>query len=767
MAIPRSWRRAIRAARMTACAGMSLPLFVGCSLLTPLPAPTRIADRLAQFPKDGLPIEGVVLIRWNDHQIPFIEAEHDGDAAFALGLVHAHLRLGQMMLARQIAYGRVAEIAGPVAIDLDRTLRTIGLARAADEIVRRLPPATASWLERFVEGVNVYQARAAERPHEHRVAGRSFERWSPRDVIAIGRLGGIDVSWGQWLSLLPLVEEPDWPEIWRRAIEPGGENPASFGADVESAMRVALAKGEPLVELLRQVARTGSNSVAVSGDRTRSGGALIANDPHLGFLLPNFWLIAGLRSPSYEVVGLMAPGLPVFALGRNPDLAWGGTNLYAASSDLVDVTHLDSDAFEIEEELLGVRFWPDRRVRRRISPYGPLLNDAPLFSVPGERRLALRWIGHEPTDEVSALLATMRATDVDEARSALAGYALPALNWIVADRDGRVAHFLATQLPKRPDAQPADLIVSTAQADRDWVQRLDATTLPAAVDPPPGFVASANNRPTRETPSPIGYFFGAPDRILRMQELLGHDATVRLEDLAALQRDVVSVSAREIAARLRMRGAWPAALGDFAGEYRIDSRAALQFEAFLVEFAPMAFREADALRTFDSLRSGASLKARLLTLIEDLPAPRLAALSESAWRRARESPLGDDRWGDRHRLVLGHPFSRVPLLGRRYARIDKPAPGSGETLQKTAHPLTAERHASFFGSQSRHLSDLSDLDANYFVLVGGQDGWLGSENFDDQIPLWRAGGTIRMPLSRARVAEEFPHPITLEPTSAK
>ncbi len=38
-------------------------------------------------------------------------AELDDDAAFALGLVHAHLRLGQMMLARRIAEGRLAVVA--------------------------------------------------------------------------------------------------------------------------------------------------------------------------------------------------------------------------------------------------------------------------------------------------------------------------------------------------------------------------------------------------------------------------------------------------------------------------------------------------------------------------------------------------------------------------------------------------------------------------------------------------------------------------------
>ncbi len=58
---------------------------------------------------------------------------------------------------------------------------------------------------------------------------------------------------------------------------------------------------------------------------------------------------------------------------------------------------------------------------------------------------------------------------------------------------------------------------------------------------------------------------------------------------------------------------------------------------------------------------------------------------------------------------------------------------------------------------------MSDIDANYFVLFGGQDGWLGSENFADQIALWQGGEYIRMPLSEERVAEAFPTVMQLTP----
>lgn len=82
---------------------------------------------------------------------------------------------------------------------------------------------------------------------------------------------------------------------------------------------------------------------------------------------------------------------------------------------------------------------------------------------------------------------------------------------------------------------------------------------------------------------------------------------------------------------------------------------------------------------------------------------------------------------------------------------------------KSAHGLVNGRHAATFGSMARHISDLSDADANWFVVLGGQDGWLGSGNFADQLPLWRDRRYIRMPLRRETVSAEFPIVQRLQP----
>ena len=124
------------------CCTLAIGLLAGCAFVAPLPGETSIEQRLSVFPTSGLPLAGRVTVHWDEHQIPFIGAEHDGDAAFALGLVHAHLRLGQMEAYRRVAQGRVAEMVGPFATDIDHALRICLLYTSPsprDGLLSRMP----------------------------------------------------------------------------------------------------------------------------------------------------------------------------------------------------------------------------------------------------------------------------------------------------------------------------------------------------------------------------------------------------------------------------------------------------------------------------------------------------------------------------------------------------------------------------------------------------------------------------------------------------
>src|SRR5712692_11447878 len=78
--------------------------------------------------------------------VPHIYAGNEDDLFFAQGYVHAQERLWQMEFNRRLGSGRLSELFGDVALDVDRFCRRLGMHRAAAaEVERRQNRAGASW----------------------------------------------------------------------------------------------------------------------------------------------------------------------------------------------------------------------------------------------------------------------------------------------------------------------------------------------------------------------------------------------------------------------------------------------------------------------------------------------------------------------------------------------------------------------------------------------------------------------------------------------
>ncbi len=572
----------------------------GCSLFTQVPDQVSIERRIAQIETADLNLQAPVEIRWNRHMVPWITAENDADAAFALGYVHAHLRLGQMEIARRLASGRIAEIAGPLAADIDETIRLIGYYRGAEEAYGRLPAETKVWIDRFAEGVNAYVGRIDTLPHEYRLLAFEPEPWSPIDIMAFGRLAGSDVNWLTSIGMLALTDRPDWPELWAQAMSfNGGAIRSVARGDGTADAAVKLAQ---MLDLIGINARSGSNAWAVDGTRTKSGKPILATDPHLGFSAPNIWLLAGLKTPSYEVVGMMPAGMPIFGLGRNRDLAWGATNLRARSSDLIDVSHIPEADLTVEKDVVVNRLGFDRDISRRVSPFGPLISDSPLVNDPKGRRIALRWVGQSPTDELTAYMDGARAKNVDQFRDAFADYAIPGLAFVLASAQGDIAIGTAAKLPDRPLDAPRDLILDAPKpGERDpWDRIYRSDELPWILNPGEGFVASANN-PTAPSKAPMTLFDTPLDRISVLNAELSRATDADIDTMASLQRNTYSPSAVVLrdtiltaAQGQGLETALPGAMTDWDGHYTADSRGALAFEAMVAALTPRIYKALDA-----------------------------------------------------------------------------------------------------------------------------------------------------------------------------
>jgi penicillin amidase len=461
----------------------------------------------------------------------------------------------------------------------------------------------------------------------------------------------------------------------------------------------------------------------------------------------------------------MIPGVPFMAIGRNRYIAWGGTNLHAHMSELCNASAIPTSSWETREEIVTPRWSRPRRFKIRSCALGPILSDSEFYDLAGAP-LALRWVGHQASDEYTAMLAVGRARNWNEFRSALADFAVPGLNMIYADTEGNAGHALAAWIPKETPAAPQDVINHDAQ--RSWSGFFNATELPARFKPDCGFVVSANDRPDSDVV--VGHLFSSRDRVDRMTQLLNVGAVGR-GALAALQADVQVDAAQKLARRLAGaarsgRSSRPTTkcervlkeLETWDGGYTADSRGAAAFELMLHAFA-RAFHTPESLAAYDV---SWAMRDLIRADVEDGEPAKVAAAAQRALRWTSRR-LGSRSWGDLHRLKLNHPLAAIPLAGRCYRFFDLPSAGGSDTLMKAANGLAKGRHAVRYGANARHISDLSDADKNDFVILGGQDGWFGSTTFADQVPLWRRNAYIQMPLRVETVPRMFPHVTTLVP----
>lgn len=721
-------------------------------------------DRLQFFPTDHLPLAGKLSVRWDQHMVPMIEATHDEDIPFALGLVHAHLRIGQLVMMKHISQGRISELAGPLTVKIDHALRILNLAHSVSDTIAAMPQATRIWAERFLLGLNTYIERNASRvPTDLRVLGVSrLTPWTLRDLVIVWRLASADVNWGIYLRILQMDDTAARNTIWQALLDVGTESvPSVSGDNIE------------LGTFFFNAAKPGSNSIAVGKSKTTTGAGFIANDPHLGLTIPNTWLLAGFKSPSYQVVGMMIPSMPFVALGRNPSIAWGGTNMWGISTYLYTLSNDDLNQCTTTEEVIKVRGWLNSTVKVRFSKLGPVISDMP-FLKDKISPIAMKWVGHEVSDELTAFLSANRAQSFEDFRLSFQSYGVSAQNLLVVDHAGNIGHILAYRQPIRPDSRITALI---QPASNVWHTTKNSTELPYAYNPEQGFIASANNQPFAtdrmgDLPA-IGWFYQSSDRVNRLNALLSRHDVIDLATLKTIQLDTHSITSLRIRDMLVSRSTgfsehvkgsalW-GELSAWDGFYHVDARGPVAFETLMSALAPLVFATLfhDSKSAAKTMLGLAGWKAFFLTVAAGIDDQALADAVDTSFATATRKFAQFQSWQDMHRIRVASPLSMLPLIGARF-RFDEFGVGGGsDTVMKTATAMTGEQASAFYGTNARHISDMSDLDENYFVLFGGQDGWLHSAHATDQVRLWRDGQYIRLPLSAAGIADTFTRLLTL------
>jgi penicillin amidase len=802
------WSPTMRARKPLAAAGLGLLSALGTARALRAWLVGKQPQRSGTMLVPGLGAPASVLRdRWG---LPHIYAADVPDGFFALGLVMAQDRLWQMDLMRRAAQGQLSAVAGRATLALDRHARTIGFGRIAAAQEAYLSADARLALERFSAGVNTYIGVLHERrgawPPEFDLLRYRPAAWHPVDSLAIVKLLGWFLSTALDTGFFALAARehvgdaglralfPDYPPEAPTIVPtpPGGWN----------AVIAAPAAGErQLRELLGMPARgTGSNAWAIAATRAAGGQALLANDPHLELQQPARFYEAHLVAGDLDVYGAWVPGTPSVVSGHNGRIAWGATNVGALVTDLY-VERLDPEtgarawyvdhweALGTVTERIAVRGAADEVLRVRSTRHGPLVGSA-WPDVPGPGALALRWTGMEPSDEIGAVLALMRAGDWEAFNAALDGVATPALNVVYADRAGNIGYRCAGRVPLRSAATV--LPVPGWDGQHEWRGYIPPAALPRAYNPPAGWIVTANHRIVGpDYPYPLPILWEPPYRARRITELLATTPRLDADTCAAIQRDVRSTHARDLLPALltalraiperwsAVERAALALLEEWDGTMAADSAAAALWGVFYQRWLEAVLAE----RLPPPLVRAALELPRLNVghtpwqMADDalggaagwLSAARRDELARDCFARVvRElrRRLGRDprrwRWGAVHQVALRHPLGRYPLLGRL---LDVgPAPHGGDAFTIQASEAFPDRpFESALAAPFRLIVDFADLDSTRAVLCSGLSGVPGDRHYADQFDLWLRGAHRRVPYSRAAVEAAAVDWLTLWP----
>ena len=666
------------------------------------------------------------------------------DIAFALGFAHAQERFFQMDLQRRNAAGELSALFGQAALDHDKQVRLHRFRARAQRNLQHYPAEAMEVLSAYSNGVNFGLEKLKAQPFEYTLLAKTPQKWLPEDSIltVFSMILVLQDDQGWFERTRGTMAEALPADLYKFFTQQGGiwdaplVESASFGPSLPPAPIPSTGWPELIpattamsyVPMASEDVVVGSNNWAVSGQLSKHGGAMIADDMHLAIRVPNIWFRAQWKNPNNSRLtsGATLPGTPLVVAGSNGKLAWGFTNTQGDWSDVILLeTNDDKSAyktvegwkkFDIYPEVIDIKGDKSLSFDVRETQWGPVIGE----DAKG-RLLALKWTAHEVTGANMGPYVMETVESVSDALKLGPSFGMPHQNLVMADDTGAIGWTVAGPFPNRVGTD-GKLPESWSDGTRSWdgIRGLDQH--PALATPDNQRLWTANARTLSdeafEMMGDSAYALGARQQQIR-DDLLAIDVFdektllgIQLDDKAIfltpwrdhlLQRlskdDITEASLIEAKHHLEQ---WTARAEIDSVGYRL----VREFRLKTIEYitAPLISYMQTIDPNFDLAKanrqieypSWALLQARPMHLLnrdfaswDELELFAIKAVVEPLYS---DGTLVDNTWGEANKVIIEHPMARFvgpikwfmsmphePLNGDTHMpRVQTPTHGASE-----------------------------------------------------------------------------------------
>jgi penicillin amidase len=520
-------------------------------------------------------LEGKATVYFDERLVPHIFAEKENDAYYVQGYLHAKFRLWQMEFQTHAAAGRISEIVGEKAINFDKTQRRIGMVFAAENALGEIEkdPVSKAAVDAYTSGINQYinSLQASELPVEYKLLGYQPEAWTNLKTALFTKqmtnnLAGYDRDF-EFTNALKVLGEENFKILYSDLADslypviPKGtvyQTPAIALTAPESADSLYFKRKDTiqLAEEFKPNPANGSNNWVLAGSKTKSGKPILSNDPHLGLTLPSIWYEIQIHTPEYNSYGVSFPGIPGVVIGFNDSIAFGFTNAGRDVKDYYQIKFKNDQRKEYwfdnewkfaNQRIEQIKVKNHQLVKDTVSYtiFGPVTYDKSFKTdLTESQAYALRWVAHDSSNILKMWLLLNRAKNYDDYKNAIGYFNVPGQNMIFASKSGDIALWQQASFPLRWKDQGLFVMPGT-DSSYMWKGYIPSEENPHSVNPPEGYISSANQRAADST---YPYFIPGSYEVYRaitINRKLADVIDATTDDMKALQNDNYNVFAEE------------------------------------------------------------------------------------------------------------------------------------------------------------------------------------------------------------------------------